>query len=76
MDYLFTPWRYAYVTSADIDPRPGVPQALAAWPGNTGCVFCNLLASVDYAIEHGMSRDQAESAAGSRTTVATTPSSC
>ena len=64
MDYLFTPWRYAYIASAETDSRPGVPQALAAWPGNTGCVFCNLLASVDYAIEHGMSRDHAESAAG------------
>ena len=64
MDYLFTPWRYAYIASADRDPRPGVPAALAAWPGNTGCVFCNLLASVDYAIDHGMSRDHAEAAAG------------
>lgn len=64
MDYLFTPWRYAYITSADSDPRPGVPAALAAWPGNTGCVFCNLLASVDYAMEHGMSRDEAECATG------------
>ncbi|HUY95388.1 MAG TPA: HIT domain-containing protein [Terracidiphilus sp.] len=64
MDHLFTPWRYAYITSADSDARPGVPAALAAWPGNTGCVFCNLLASVDYAIEHGISRDNAEAAAG------------
>jgi ATP adenylyltransferase len=64
MDYLFTPWRYAYIASADTDPRPGVPQALSAWPGNTGCVFCNLLASIRYAVEHGMSCDQAESAAG------------
>ncbi|MFZ0395903.1 MAG: HIT domain-containing protein [Terracidiphilus sp.] len=64
MDYLFTPWRYAYISSADNEVRPGVPQALAAWPGNTGCVFCNLLASVDYAIERGMGRDQAEAAAG------------
>ena len=64
MDFLFTPWRFAYITSVDSNARPGVPPALDAWPGNTGCVFCNLLASVDYAIEHGISRDQAEAAAG------------
>lgn len=63
MDYLFTPWRFAYITAADASSRPGVPRALAAWPGDTGCVFCNLLAAVDYAILHGMSRDDAESAA-------------
>lgn len=64
MDYLFTPWRFAYITSADSSTRPGVPSALAAWPGDTGCVFCNLLSSVDYAITHGMPADEAESAAG------------
>lgn len=64
MDYLFTPWRFAYITSADTSARPGVPSSLSAWPGDTGCVFCNLLASVDYAIEHGTDRDQAEGSAG------------
>lgn len=64
MDYLFSPWRFAYITSADTSARPGVPAALSAWPGDLGCVFCNLLASVDYAIEHGMARDEAEAAAG------------
>jgi ATP adenylyltransferase len=64
MDYLFTPWRFAYITAAEKTARPGVPAALSAWPGDTGCVFCNLLASVDYAIEHGMDRDTAEAAAG------------
>jgi len=64
MDYLFTPWRFAYITSADSSARPGVPSALSAWPGDSGCVFCNLLASVDHAIEHGMGRDEAEGAAG------------
>jgi ATP adenylyltransferase len=29
MDHLWTPWRYAYVTSADAAQRPGVPAALA-----------------------------------------------
>ena len=64
MDLLWTPWRYAYVTSADGAARPGVPPALAAWPGDTGCVICNLRAAVDYAIEHGMSADEAEAAGG------------
>jgi len=64
MDYLWTPWRYAYITSAEDAVRPGVPEALAAWPGDCGCVFCNLIASVDYAIEHGMDREKAEAAGG------------
>lgn len=64
MDQLWTPWRFAYVTSADSDARPGVPPELAAWPGDHGCVFCNLIASIDYAIEHGMSAGEAESAGG------------
>jgi ATP adenylyltransferase len=64
MDYLWTPWRYAYVTSADTAMRPGVPQSLSAWPGDLGCVFCNLIASIDYAIAHGMSADKAEAAGG------------
>lgn len=62
MDQLWTPWRYAYVTKKAEGARRGVPEALAAWPGDTGCVFCNLLASTDYAIEHGMAREQAEKA--------------
>ncbi len=62
MDFLWTPWRYTYVTTADENPRPGVPAALAAWPGNTGCVFCNLIAATDYAIAQGMDRDTAEAA--------------
>jgi ATP adenylyltransferase len=64
MDILWTPWRYAYVTSADGASRPGVPASLSAWPGDHGCVFCNLIASVDYAIANGMILDQAEAAAG------------
>ena len=64
MDYLFTPWRFAYITSADKSVRPGVPPSLAAWQGDLGCVFCNLVASIDYAVEHGMSRDEAEVAGG------------
>ncbi|MFY9748356.1 MAG: HIT domain-containing protein [Acidobacteriaceae bacterium] len=64
MDYLWTPWRYTYVTAGDTKQRAGVPDELSAWPGDTGCVFCNLIAAVDYAIEHGMARHDAEQAAG------------
>jgi ATP adenylyltransferase len=64
MDQLWSPWRFAYVTTADGAPRPGVPARLNAWPGDLGCVFCNLIASVEYAIEKGMSADEAEEAGG------------
>jgi ATP adenylyltransferase len=64
MDQLWSPWRFAYVTTADGAPRPGVPARLKAWPGDLNCVFCNLIASIDYAIEHGMDRDEAEEAGG------------
>ena len=64
MDLLWTPWRFTYVTTADGAPRPGIPASLAAWSGDLGCVFCNLVASVDYAIANGMSVDESESAAG------------
>ena len=64
MDILWSPWRYAYVSKADADARPGVPARLAAWPGDTGCVFCNMIAAVDFAIAQGMNVDEAESAAG------------
>jgi ATP adenylyltransferase len=64
MDQLWTPWRYSYVTTADGSPRPGIPERLAAWTGDTGCVFCNLIASVDHAIANGMKADEAEVAAG------------
>lgn len=64
MDHLWTPWRYAYVTEGDKKKRAGIPEELDAWPGDCGCVFCNIIASADYAIEHGMARDEAERAAG------------
>ena len=64
MDHLWTPWRFAYVTSAEDAERAGVPASLSAWPGDLGCVFCNLIASIDYAIANGMDRDQAEAAGG------------
>jgi ATP adenylyltransferase len=64
MDHLWTPWRYAYVTATDGAPRPGVPSRLAAWPGDLGCVFCNLIASIDHAIANGMKPEEAEAAGG------------
>jgi len=64
MDHLWSPWRFTYVTTADNAVRPGVPEKLAAWPGNLGCVFCNLIASIDHAIASGMSADCAEAAGG------------
>lgn len=63
MDHLWTPWRYTYVTTADNAKRQGVPEELAAWPGDKGCVFCNLVAAVEYAEAHGMPAEQAERAA-------------
>jgi ATP adenylyltransferase len=63
MDRLWTPWRYAYISQADSkNQRHGVPEALAAWPGDLDCVFCNLIAAVDYAVAHGMSAEEAERA--------------
>ena len=64
MDHLWSPWRFNYVTTAESAVRAGVPAALDAWPGDLGCVFCNLIASIDYAIAQGMNRDQAEAAGG------------
>ena len=66
MDYLWTPWRYAYLVDADPSSpkggRKGVPPALAAWPGDCDCVFCNLIAATRFAIEHGMPAKEAERA--------------
>jgi ATP adenylyltransferase len=63
MDYLWTPWRYAYLTDADPNRRKGVPEELAAWPGDSHCVFCNLIAATQFAIEHGTPAEDAERAA-------------
>jgi ATP adenylyltransferase len=63
MDRLWTPWRYAYVTGAEERmPKRGVPEALAAWPGDFHCVFCNMIAAVDYAMANGATPEAAESA--------------
>jgi ATP adenylyltransferase len=65
MDRLWTPWRYSYVTNSLPGARRGVPPELAGWPSDfdTGCVFCNMIAAVDYAIAQGMAVDAAEKAA-------------
>jgi ATP adenylyltransferase len=64
MDRLWTPWRYAYVTGEEKPmPKRGVPEALAAWPGEMHCVFCNMIAAVEYAVGQGMPLEEAEKAA-------------
>lgn len=63
MDHLWTPWRYTYVSRAGKDLRKGVPAALDGWPGDLGCVFCNMIASVDFAIAGGTDPAIAERAA-------------
>lgn len=63
MDYLWTPWRYAYVTSANRGSQPGVAPELAEYYKTDGrCVFCNLLASTDAAMTAGLAQDDAERA--------------
>lgn len=59
---LWTPWRNAYVTGDRGGQRAGVPEALAAWPGDHGCVFCNQIAAVDYVVAHGTAQAEAEAA--------------
>jgi ATP adenylyltransferase len=67
MDRLWTPWRYSYITRSEPQARSGVPKALDAWPtceaDDKHCVFCNMIAAVDYAIAQGMPQETAEQAA-------------
>ncbi|MDQ2833932.1 MAG: HIT domain-containing protein [Acidobacteriota bacterium] len=64
MDRLWTPWRYNYITGAEPRAHAGVPAALSAWPPSESedrhCVFCNMIAAVEYAIAHGMPSEEAE----------------
>jgi ATP adenylyltransferase len=64
MDHLWTPWRYAYVSTADGATRQGVPESLAAWPGDHRCVFCNMIAAVEFAERGGTPSEAGEQAAG------------
>jgi ATP adenylyltransferase len=69
MDRLWTPWRYSYITGTDPQARSGIPATLNAWPPagaeseDKHCVFCNMIAAVDYAVARGMEREAAEHAA-------------
>lgn len=69
MDRLWTPWRYSYITEPADKARKGVPQTLLHYAGfdtatpDLHCVFCNMIASVNYAIAHGMAPAEAEKAA-------------
>jgi ATP adenylyltransferase len=67
MDRLWTPWRHEYVSRAKDNSSPGVPAALHGWieagAQPSDCVFCNMIAAVDYATAHGMSTADAEKAA-------------
>ena len=63
MDTLWTPWRYSYVSALRSDTRQGLPPELEAWPGDTGCVFCNLLQAASHAVENGLSPLDADRAA-------------
>ena len=60
MDRLWTPWRYSYVTHEGKQRRGGVPEALEAWPGDLGCVFCNIIGASQWALEQGMAADQVD----------------
>lgn len=67
MDRLWTPWRYSYVSRAEGTCRAGVPAALDAWSSSgaedLNCVFCNMIAAIDFATAHGTPIDEAEKAA-------------
>lgn len=63
MDRLWTPWRYDYVSKSEGPSRQGVPEELSAWPGDKGCVFCNMLEATAYAAAHGTPPADADRAA-------------
>jgi ATP adenylyltransferase len=63
VDFLWTPWRYAYVTESDRKKRQGIPDELSSWSGDTGCVFCNIARSTQHAVASGMDPLAADRAA-------------
>lgn len=65
MDRLWTPWRYAYISSEKAASRAGVPQALAAYPGDAKSVFLNLIGAVRWGYQDGgFTQPAAEKAGG------------
>ena len=63
MDRLWTPWRYAYVTKAELPRRKGVPEALDGYPDDHDSVFLNLIGAVQWATAAaGWSQSAAEKA--------------
>ena len=64
MKHLWTPWRYAYLAGERDSGRKGVPEELSAWPGDAGCVFCNLLEAADFALKQGKPAEVVDRAAG------------
>jgi ATP adenylyltransferase len=65
MDHLWAPWRYENVSRAGTGTRKGVPPALDGWPAGEDlhCVFCNMIAAANYAIQNGMSLEDADRSA-------------
>ena len=53
MDRLWTPWRYAYVTKAELPRRKGVPKELDGYPDDHDSVFLNLIGAVQWASTAG-----------------------
>lgn len=64
MERLWTPWRLDYVSGGIREQRKGVPAELSGWPPgeDRDCVFCNMIASVRWAVESGMGAEEAERA--------------
>ena len=69
MDRLWTPWRYEYISGEEHSRAKGVPSALNAWldadpqrsrSKDPDCVFCNMIAAVDYATEKGVPATESE----------------
>ena len=63
MDHLWTPWRYAYVTSADTRRGPAFRRA-GGVAGRPGVRLLQSDCLIDFAIANGMSADEAEAAGG------------
>ena len=62
---MWTPWRLDYVSGGGREQRKGVPAELSGWPPEEDkhCVFCNMIASVQWAVKAGIGAEEAEQAA-------------